>query len=182
MNTETGTPLWHLYPLRLRHCLGCLDDEKIFVPLPVFSLIFSPASPRYSEGGLLTSSCCAGSENYKVTCTYEFWSGSTRWFRVSWFESIDYSIKKWPIQPHTTCLICVLAPCKGIFEQPYVLYSGSRHLSTGSVSSWEVFLRFGWFCFYYFCFILFCIFLSLSLYPFRSPIHHYFYKNRCEFH
>lgn len=56
-NTETGSPLCHLYLFRLRHRLRCLDDEKrlflLFVSIPIFSPTSSSAYPRYTEVGFL---------------------------------------------------------------------------------------------------------------------------------
>lgn len=162
------SPLRLLYLFRLRRCLRCLDDEKrlflLFVSLLIFSVISSPASLRYTEVGFLMGGSRAGNDNYETECklSARISSGQDqqrppKWFRVTRFGSIVYLIKKWPIQPQTTCLFLFVAwlPAKASLNRPCVSYCGSRHLSIGSVSPCRVFFRFGWFRFCFcFCFSL----------------------------
>lgn len=155
--------LCHLYLFRLRHCLRRLDDEKrlflLFVSLPIFSLIFSPASLRYTEVGFLMGGSRAGNNNYKTKfrLSAHISSGQDqqrppKWFRVTWFGSIVYLIKTWPIQPHITRLFLFVAwlPAKASLNRPCVSYCGGRHLSIDSVSSCRVFFRFGCFPSFFF--------------------------------
>lgn len=136
-------PLCCLYLLRLRHYLWLLENEKrlflLFVSLHIFSLIFPSASPRHTEVGFLMHGSCAGNDNYKTKWRLSACISSgqdqqrpPKWFKVTVFGSIVYLIKKWPIQPHTTCLVLFVAwlLAKASLNRPCVSYCGGRHLST----------------------------------------------------
>lgn len=155
-NTETGLLLCHL-DLHSRCLAGEKRSSLQFVSLPIFPLIFSPASWD-TQKGFLVGGSRAGNDNYKTKCRLSAHISSgqdqqrtPKWFRVTWFGSIVYLIKKWPIQPHTCLFIFFFSfiflfvawlPAKASLNRPCVSYCGSRHLSIDSVSSCSVFFSF----------------------------------------
>lgn len=155
-DTDTGvSPFRGLHLFRLGQSWRCLDDEKrmfpLFVSLPVFSVLCSPAPLRRTELGFLMAGRCAGTGNHDAKCRLSAHINSGRdqqrppkWFRVTWWGSIVYLIKKWPVQPHTTCLVLFVAwlPAKAFLNRPCVSYCGGRHLSIDSVCPCRVFFRF----------------------------------------
>lgn len=123
-------------------------DCSLFLCPSLPALLCSPAPLRHTEMGFLMGGRCAGNDNHnaKYRLSAHVSSGQDqqrppKWFRVTWCGSIVYLIKKWPILPHTTCLVLFVAwlPAKAFLNRPCVSYCGGRHLSMDSVSSCRAF-------------------------------------------
>lgn len=173
-NTETGPPPLSFVSVQTQTPLKMLGWWKEIVsPVCVHSYLLSHllfCLPEIHRSGISDGSSRAGNDNYKSKCRLSapISSGQDqqrppKWFKVTWVGSIVYLIKKWPIQPRSTCLVLFVAwlPAKASLNRPCVSYCGSRHLSIDFVSSCRLFFRFGWFWF--------LLFLFYSFFPFSSP-------------
>lgn len=103
-------PLCGLHLFRLGQSRRFLDIEKrlfpLFVSLPTFSLLCSPAPLGRTELGFLMGGGCAGDDNHNAKCRLsapvssgQDQQGPPKWFRVTWCGSIVYLIKSGQFNP-----------------------------------------------------------------------------------